>query len=233
MGDNTCRWAYDGECDDVNFGGTGACDIGTDAMDCLAETDVSANLDGGANSCEYANDNECDEARYDGTGACSDGTDTADCRLLAAGINDDSCEYANDGECDEPGTGTDNCTTGTDVTDCREVAYLRNRTDTCNTAFDGVCNEPMNGNGTCEALTDTADCLGRNRPAGLENHFFGRDDRFLVDTTQLPWRAIGSLELQEGTYFMAVTSPSYRYAGLDDNPLLRRELDKAAKKAKK
>ena len=296
LGDNTCRWAYDSECDDVNFGGTAACDAGTDAMDCLAETDVSANIDGGANSCEYANDNECDEARYDGTGACTDGTDTADCRLLAAGINDDSCEYANDGECnefrfggegycvegsdrtdcalygntperlqalldlvpsdlraqlgddscdfandgecddfnlggtiyctpgtdasdcralalggedscrwandgecDEPGIGTDNCTTGTDVTDCREVAYLRNRTDACISAFDGICNEPMSGNGTCEAFTDTADCLGRNRPAGLENHFFGRDDRFLVDTTQLPWRAIGSLELQEGT----------------------------------
>ncbi len=34
---------------------------------------------------------------------------------------------------------------------------------------------------------------------------------------------LGTVELQEGTYFMAVTSPSYRYAGLDDNPLLRRE----------
>lgn len=37
LGDNTCRWSYDGECDDPNFGGTGACDAGTDAMDC-AET---------------------------------------------------------------------------------------------------------------------------------------------------------------------------------------------------
>ena len=89
-------------------------------------------------------------------------------------------------------------TSGTDVTDCADVAYLRNRTDTCNTAFDGICNEPGTGDGACEAFSDTADCLGRSRPAGLENHFFGRDDRFLVDTTQMPWRAIGSLELAEG-----------------------------------
>jgi len=35
LGDNTCRWSYDDECDDINFGGTGACEPGTDAMDCL------------------------------------------------------------------------------------------------------------------------------------------------------------------------------------------------------
>jgi protease YdgD len=36
LGDNTCRWSYDDECDDLNYGGTGACDVGTDAMDCVA-----------------------------------------------------------------------------------------------------------------------------------------------------------------------------------------------------
>ncbi len=309
LGDNTCRWSNDGECDDVFFGGTGACDRGTDATDCLAEVQFTANVTptdaGGDNSCEYANDNECDEARYGGGGYCNDGTDTADCRQLAAGLDDDSCDWANDGacdelryggggqcldgtdatdcdnygtspealarllelvpanlrgqlgddscqysndgecddvafggtvycatgtdatdcramalggedscrwandgECDEPGIGTDNCTSGTDVTDCADVAYLRNRNDSCNTAFDGICNEASGGDGTCEAFSDTADCLGRSRPAGLENHFFGRDDRFLVDTTQMPWRAIGSLELQDGTCTGTLVGPS-------------------------
>ncbi len=306
LGDNTCRWSYDDECDDPNLGGTGACDIGTDAMDCLMEVQsTTAAPTGGGDSCEYANDAECDEAQYGGGGYCDAGTDTTDCRLLAAGIDDDSCEWANDGacdelryggggqcvdgsdatdcdmfgnspealarlmelvpdtlraglgddsceysndgecddatfggtiycaagtdatdcramalggedscrwandnECDEPGIGTDNCTSGTDVTDCAAVAYLRNRTDTCNTAFDGVCNETDGGNGTCEAFSDTADCLGRARPAGLENHFFGRDDRFLVDATQMPWAAIGSLELPNGNCTGTLVGPS-------------------------
>lgn len=314
LGDNTCRWSNDGECDDINFGGSGACDAGTDASDCLADIDVAAGEDSGmdtpvgaaaGDSCEYANDAECDEARYGGGGYCEDGTDTTDCRQLAAGLDNDSCEWANDGacdelryggggqcvdgtdatdcdnfgsspealarllalvpdtlraelgddscqysndgecddvtfggtifcaagtdatdcramalggedscrwandnECDEPGIGTDNCTSGTDVTDCAAVAYLRNRTDSCNTAFDGVCNEPDGGNGTCEVFSDTADCLGRSRPAGLENHFFGRDDRFLVDTTVMPWAAIGSLELQDGTCTGTLVGPS-------------------------
>lgn len=36
LGDNTCRWNNDGECDDLAFGGTGACQTGTDATDCIA-----------------------------------------------------------------------------------------------------------------------------------------------------------------------------------------------------
>ena len=34
---------------------------------------------------------------------------------------------------------------------------------------------------------------------------------------------LGTVELPEGTYYMAVTSPSYRYDGLTSNPLLRSE----------
>ncbi|MCF2904833.1 hypothetical protein L0666_07530 [Octadecabacter sp. CECT 8868] len=41
LGDNSCRWSYDDECDDPNFGGTGACDAGTDAMDCVAAKPVN------------------------------------------------------------------------------------------------------------------------------------------------------------------------------------------------
>lgn len=37
LGNNTCRWSYDDECDDPNFGGAGACEVGTDAMDCVEQ----------------------------------------------------------------------------------------------------------------------------------------------------------------------------------------------------
>jgi len=210
LDDDSCDWANDGECDELRYGGGGACVDGSDSTDCnlygnspealarLLEL-VPANLRTqlGDDSCQYSNDGECDDMTFGGTIYCNVGTDASDCRAMALG-GEDSCRWANDGECDEPGIGTDNCTSGTDVTDCADVAYLRNRTDSCFTAFDGVCNEPSNGDGSCEAFSDTADCLGRSRPAGLENHFFGRDDRFLVDTTQMPWRTIGSLELAQG-----------------------------------
>lgn len=218
--DDSCVWANDGACDELRYGGGGQCVDGSDATDCdmygnspealarlldLVPANLRAQL--GDDSCQYSNDGECDDATFGGTVYCNPGTDATDCRALALG-GEDSCRWANDGECDEPGIGTDNCTSGTDATDCAAVAYLRNRTDTCNTAFDGVCNEPTDGDGTCTAFTDTADCLGRSRPAGLENHFFGRDDRFLVDTTQMPWRAIGSLELQDGTCTGTLVGPT-------------------------
>ena len=220
LDDDSCQWANDNECDELRYGGGGACLDGTDATDCnnygtspealarlleLVPANLRAQL--GDDTCQYANDDECDDVNFGGTIYCSAGTDASDCRAMALG-GEDSCRWANDGECDEPGIGTDNCTSGTDVTDCAAVAYLRNRTDSCNTAFDGICNEPSAGDGTCEAFSDTADCLGRSRPAGLENHFFGRDDRLLVDATQLPWRAIGSLELQDGSCTGTLVGPS-------------------------
>ena len=220
LDDDSCSFANDNECDELRYGGGGACMDGTDATDCdafgtspealarlldLVPDNLRASL--GDDSCQYSNDGECDDVAFGGTVFCETGTDASDCRAMALG-GEDSCRWANDGECDEPGIGTDNCTSGTDVTDCAAVAYLRNRTDTCNTAFDGVCNEASGGDGTCEAFSDTADCLGRSRPAGLENHFFGRDDRLLVDATQMPWSAIGSLELQDGTCTGTLVGPS-------------------------
>ena len=218
--DDSCDWANDGECDELRYGGGGQCVDGSDATDCnmfgnspealarllaLVPDPLRASL--GDDTCEYANDGECDDANFGGTIYCTPGTDATDCRAMALG-GEDSCRWANDNECDEPGIGTDSCTSGTDVTDCAAVAYLRNRTDTCNTAFDGMCNEADGGDGTCEAFSDTADCLGRARPAGLENHFFGRDDRFLVDATQMPWAAIGSLELPSGNCTGTLVGPS-------------------------
>ncbi|MBW7920658.1 MAG: trypsin-like serine protease [Rubellimicrobium sp.] len=205
ISDDSCRWANDGECDEPRYGAAPNCTDGTDTTDCQAElsartalldqvpADILALL--GDDSCRWAFDGECDDPQFEGANsrACERGTDRTDCRALAIG-GDDSCRWANDGECDEPVIGTGACTIATDVTDCAPVVYLRGRDNSCSTAFDGTCNEPDGGDASCAALTDTADCVGRGRPAGANDHYFGRDDRTLVDTSQEPWRAIGQLE---------------------------------------
>ena len=214
--DNTCAFANDAECDEPRFGGTGVCRDGSDTADCEAQDsaldrliamvpdDVAARL--GDDSCRYAGDGECDDAALGGTEFCDAGTDATDCRALALG-GDDSCEYANDNECDEPSIGSGYCTTGTDTADCGPIAFLRNRTNTCDTAFNNICNEPGDGDGTCAVNSDTADCIGRGRPREAGDHYYGRDDRFLVDTTQMPWRAIGLLVSEEMSCTGALIGP--------------------------
>lgn len=145
----------------------------------------------GNDSCQHANDNECDEPTI-GTGLCRTGTDNSDCRRLRAGIEDDSCQYANDGECDEPRIGTDSCVQATDATDCAAIIWMRNLNDSCDTSYNGVCEEPGVGNGACAARTDRSDCHGRERPATIDDHFYGRDDRVRIDPQQAPWRFMGS-----------------------------------------
>lgn len=214
--DNSCRWANDGECDETRFGGTGACPTGTDTNDCRAEAraherlwaavpaEIRAGL--GDDSCRWAHDLECDDIRFGGTGACTEGTDASDCRALAVG-GDNSCRWANDGECDEPGIGTGVCTSGTDTNDCRAVAFLRNRSNNCEHAFNGICDEPGTGTGLCPAHTDTADCVGRSRPATARDHYFGHDDRVMLDVTEMPWRAVGLVQLSEGSCTGALIGP--------------------------
>lgn len=147
---------------------------------------------GGDDSCQHANDMECDEPGF-GTGACAAGTDYSDCWRIMTGAEDDSCQWANDGECDEPFFGTGACTQGTDLSDCGDVTHLRFRDDSCARAFDGVCDEPETGTGLCEARTDRTDCGGRERPMTINDHFFGSDDRRLMDTAAWPWRAVGQV----------------------------------------
>jgi protease YdgD len=214
---NTCRWANDNACDEPRYGGTGACENGTDANDCRAEAaamerlfalvpaDIRARL--GNDSCRWAFDRECDDAQFGGTGACAAGTDRTDCRALAIG-GDDSCRWANDGECDDPGIGTGACTEGTDITDCRPVAWLRGRTNRCEFAFNGICDEPGTGTGRCQANADTADCMGRQRPATARDHFFGHDDRILIRAQALPWSAVGLIELPDGSCTGMLIAPT-------------------------
>lgn len=151
----------------------------------------------GDDSCRHANDGECDEPGI-GTGACPAGTDYSDCWRIATGQEDDSCRWANDGECDEPGFGTGACTQGTDVSDCGDVSHLRFRDDSCEFAFDGVCDEPGIGTGRCPERTDRSDCGGRHRPLTINDHFFGHDDRVLMDRSTFPWSVIGTINADRG-----------------------------------
>jgi protease YdgD len=154
----------------------------------------------GTDACYWANDMECDEPDI-GTGACAPNTDYSDCRFLRFGETDD-CQWANDGECDEPGLGAGVCTQGTDRTDCASMAHLRFRTDSCATAFNNVCEEQgtrlRDGPGICPPRTDRADCVGRERPATINDHFQGQDDRVLLDAAVYPWSAIGRLVFDDG-----------------------------------
>jgi len=112
LGDDSCRWAFDLECDDAALGGTGACREGTDATDCRAMAT------GGDDSCQFAHDGECDEPGI-GTGVCTSGTDRTDCAAVAFLRNrSNDCEFAMNGICDEPGTGTGRCRANTDTNDC-------------------------------------------------------------------------------------------------------------------
>ncbi|WP_068302595.1 serine protease [Pararhodobacter sp. CCB-MM2] len=112
LGDDTCRWANDRECDDIRFGGTGACTPGTDASDCRALAI------GSDDSCRWANDGECDDPGI-GTGACISGTDRTDCAAVEMMRNrSNSCATSFNNICEEPGSGQGSCAAYTDTADC-------------------------------------------------------------------------------------------------------------------
>ena len=91
FGDNTSRWANDGECDDPRFEGPGTDDIlldsdrMRDANDCRAAFEAGTislvgattsagrpsvgSIDFGDNSSQWANDGECDDPRFTGSGS--------------------------------------------------------------------------------------------------------------------------------------------------------------------
>jgi hypothetical protein len=156
--DNSCEWAVDNVCDELEF-----CDAGTDGTDCHG-------LAAGPNDCYYANDFICNEPTD-----CPAGTDTNDCSM-------DSCNFALDDVCDEPV----DCAYGTDTTDCsaanwcdsaydaicddggggdvgggsceagtdRADCLIATNQDTCASAEDGICDEGY----VCAFGTDATDC---------------------------------------------------------------------------
>jgi hypothetical protein len=104
FGDDSSRYANDGECDDPRFEGPGAADEllesdrGHDATDCreryeAGEITLRADaINYGDDASRYAKDGECDDPRFQGAGSASElveadrGHDATDCReLLATG----------------------------------------------------------------------------------------------------------------------------------------------------
>ena len=126
-GNDSCRWANDGECDDPDIG-TGACTQGTDHSDCRRIREGRED-----DSCRWARDRECDEPRF-GTGACAQGTDRTDCGEIAWLRNQtDACTTSFNGICEEPGRGNGSCAARTDRSDC----VGRNRPLTINDHYFG------------------------------------------------------------------------------------------------
>ncbi len=106
-GDDTSKWAKDGECDDPRFSGTGVAgelvdeDRLHDATDCraaveagtatfneqastTAPTQTPAAFDFGGDTSQWAKDGECDDLRFEGTGV--------DKKLLSEDLNGDASD---------------------------------------------------------------------------------------------------------------------------------------------
>ncbi|MEM7444044.1 MAG: trypsin-like serine protease [Pseudomonadota bacterium] len=113
LGDDSCEFALNLECDDGRFGGTGTCESGTDATDCRALAQ------GGTNSCRASFNNRCDEPNI-GMGICTSGTDMADCAPMATRRNRTNlCTSALNGICEERALGGNGaCAPRTDTIDC-------------------------------------------------------------------------------------------------------------------
>ncbi len=197
--DNSCVWAFDGECDDPTVPGalTSACSPGTDDADCGIGGGGGGGGGGLANPCPFTNDGDCDEPN--GLGLCAWGTDTADCSNPNSNFGSGSgfagggggggggglanpCPFTNDGDCDEP-NGLGLCAWGTDTADCSNpnsnfgsgsgfAGGGGGLANPCPFTNDGDCDEP-NGLGLCAWGTDTADCSNPNSNFGSGSGFAG------------------------------------------------------------
>ena len=91
LNNDSCRYAFDGECDDGGPGSTtNACTYGTDVNDCgfrgapVSKNNPVSRKVPNDNSCVFANDGDCDDG---GPGSinnvCTYGTDVNDCGYRA------------------------------------------------------------------------------------------------------------------------------------------------------
>jgi len=170
--DDTCDFAYDGECGDGGPGSTwDVCEYGTDCSDCGPRTLHDCDTDGSVcrDTCPFAGDGQCDDGGTDAlTDLCICGTDCLDCgsrTLDDCGpdslVCDDTCDSAYDGECDDGGfcSDWDECACGTDCFDCGPRTLYECDTgdpiceDTCPFTIDGQCDD-----GGIDATTDLCAC---------------------------------------------------------------------------
>lgn len=88
QGENSCRYANDGECDDGSQGGTQYCAVGTDTNDCTAPVATK-----GSDTCRYAFDHECDDGSQGGAQYCDADTDTTDCAETQLAARESKCDF--------------------------------------------------------------------------------------------------------------------------------------------
>ena len=166
FGDDSGRWANDGECDDPRFGGALESHRLADASDCRAAFE--------AGDVTYLGEDAQTEAEPDAPAqpAPAEAEGEID-------FGDDSGTFANDGECDDPRFGGALTShEGADATDCREayeageVTYLGSSDaetvedgeidfgdDSGHWANDGECDDPRFGGGLeNHRFADASDC---------------------------------------------------------------------------
>ncbi|WP_196260176.1 hypothetical protein [Pelagibacterium limicola] len=164
FGDDTSRWANDGQCDDPRFEGTGAAavriaaDEGRDATDCrtafeagtvtlvtdapehqaeVSEAPEEGEIDFGDDSGTWANDGECDDPRFGGGLESHRRADATDCR---SAYEADSSIYIGE----------------SDVSDTGDIDF---GDDSGTWANDGECDDPRFGGGLeSHRFADATDC---------------------------------------------------------------------------
>ncbi len=183
--DNSCQYAYDGECDELGLVDPAYCAFGTDSYDC------GRNYALGANDCVFAYDNECDHPG-EGTGACLYGTDVADCQggySAWGGIYGDGGGgggYNGPNIIDDYASGYGN---GPNIIDEWTPSYGGGGGGGGGYGGGGYPNPGYGGGGGGYGGYTVDDAY---------RVFFGRDDRVFVDSSQQPWSAIGKLYMQGG-----------------------------------
>ena len=192
IGDGSCPYEFDFECDDPEF-----CPPGSDPFDCCA-TLQDGNCEefgmGGmcapysdfydCGYCPFTDDQVCDAPDF-----CPAGTDDADC-----------CATLQDGVCEEMQFGG-MCPDGTDFYDCGQCPFENNGTcdvpldcpvdtdavDCCAHVEDGVCEEMQFG-GMCQDGDDFYDCgyCPYENDGFCDVPFFCPDGSDLVDCCATP-----------------------------------------------
>jgi hypothetical protein len=181
FGDDTSRWANDGQCDDPRFDGEGAAsfqisaDLGRDASDCRAafeagtvtliaeepEPDGDADaardeVDYGDDSGAWANDGECDDPRFVGEGMAAFPNAShlrADANDCREAVQAGTVTFSGEFE-DVPDPLVDPIVPP--VGDTSEIEF---GDDSGNWANDGECDDPRFGGGfDSHILADATDC---------------------------------------------------------------------------
>ncbi|HWJ87857.1 MAG TPA: hypothetical protein VNS12_07290 [Pelagibacterium sp.] len=155
FGDDSGNWAFDGECDDSRFAGSG---VGV-AFDDHLKADAS----------------DCSAAYQAGTVTLDD--DTAGSNGMRINFGDDSGTWARDGECDDPRFGGSLSSHRlADATDCRaayeagEVTYIASDEPAYPIVIDGIDFGDDSGNWSRDNACDDPRFIGSGVGVALDDH---------------------------------------------------------------